>query len=84
MTNFSTTSALTLQQKTVWQLISQDLSASSIASKLKTARQYVNQTRLKVEAKLSSTLFEVAQANYLQVTKLDKKSHLSRLPPYTK
>ena len=65
---------LTLQQKAVWQLISQGLSVSSIASKLKTTRQYVNQTRLTAEAKLSSTLFGVAQVNDLQVIRLDAKN----------
>lgn len=65
---------LTSQQKAVWQLISQGLSVSSIASKLKTTRQYVNQTRLTAEAKLSSTLLGVAQVNDLQVIKLDVKN----------
>jgi hypothetical protein len=64
---------LTQQQKTIWQLLSQGLSVSSIASKLKTTRQYVNQTRLTTEAKLSSTLLEVAQVNDIQITKIDAK-----------
>jgi len=66
-------SPLTAQQKTVWQLISQGLSASSIANKLKTTRQYVNQTRLTAEAKLSNTLLEVAQVNDLQIIRLYTK-----------
>jgi hypothetical protein len=73
MPSVSTISPLTVQQKTIWQLISQGLSVSSIASKLKTTRQYVNQTRLTAEAKLSSTLLGVAQVNDLQVIKLDTK-----------
>jgi hypothetical protein len=68
------TAPLTSQQKTVWRLISQGLSVSKIASKLKTTRQYVNQTRLTAEAKLSTTLLGVAQVNDLQVTKLDAKN----------
>jgi hypothetical protein len=67
------TSPLTQKQKTIWHLISQGLSVSSIASKLKTTRQYVNQTRLTAEAKLSTTLLEVAQVNDLQVTRLYAK-----------
>jgi hypothetical protein len=46
---------------------------SSIADRLKTTRQYVNQTRLTAEAKLSSSLLEVAEVNDLQVTKLYQK-----------
>lgn len=73
MANLSVTTPLTSQQKAVWQLINQGLSVSSIASKLKTTRQYVNQTRLTAEAKLSATLLGVAQINDLHVTKLDAK-----------
>jgi DNA-binding CsgD family transcriptional regulator len=73
MANLSVTTPLTSQQKAVWQLINQGLSVSSIASKLKTTRQYVNQTRLTADAKLSATLLGVAQINDLQVTKLDAK-----------
>jgi len=46
---------------------------SNIADKLSTTRQYVNQTRLTAQAKLSTTFLEVAQANDLQVTKLYPK-----------
>jgi len=71
--NCSVSSPLSESQKVVWQLISKGLSVSNIAAKLKTTRQYVNQTRLTAEAKLSSTLLEVAQVNDLQVTKLYPK-----------
>ena len=71
--NCSVSSPLTQSQRTVWQLISKGLSVSNIADKLKTTRQYVNQTRLTAEAKLSNTLLEVAQVNDLQVTKLYPK-----------
>jgi len=54
----------------VWSLISRGLSVASIAGKLRTTRQFVNQTKLAAEAKLSTTLLEVAQANDLQVTRL--------------
>jgi hypothetical protein len=66
----SLSSPLSYKQKTVWSLISEGLSVSSIADRLSTTRQYVNQTRLTAEAKLSTTLLEVARANDLQVTKL--------------
>jgi hypothetical protein len=69
----SIASPLSRKQKTVWSLISEGLSISAIADKLSTTRQYVNQTRLTAEAKLSATLLEVAQANDLQVTKLYPK-----------
>jgi len=71
--NCSVSSPLTQSQRTIWLLISKGLSVSSIANKLKTTRQYVNQTRLTAEAKLSSILLEVAQVNDLQVTKLSPK-----------
>ncbi len=67
---------LTEQQRAIWKLISQGLSVSSIANKLKTTRQYVNQTRITTEAKLTSTLLGVAEANDLQITKLDPRQGL--------
>ena len=54
-------------------MISKGFSVSAIADNLKTTRQFVNQTRLTAEAKLSTTLLEVAQANDLQVTILYPK-----------
>ena len=71
--NCSVSSPLTQSQRIIWSLISTGLSVSNIADKLKTTRQYVNQTRLTAEAKLSNTLLEVAQVNDLQVTKLYPK-----------
>ena len=71
--NCSVSSPLSESQKLIWSLISKGLSVSNIAEKLKTTRQYVNQTRLTAEAKLSSTLLEVAAVNSLQVTKLYPK-----------
>jgi hypothetical protein len=71
--NCSVSSPLTQSQRTVWSLTSKGSSVSTIADKLKTTRQYVNQTRLTAEAKLSNTLLEVAQVNDLQVTKLYPK-----------
>ncbi|MCW3999952.1 MAG: hypothetical protein NWE93_06915 [Candidatus Bathyarchaeota archaeon] len=70
MTPNALTAPLTQQQKTIWKLLSQGLSVSTIANKLKTTRQYVNQTRLTTEAKLSSALIGIAQANDLQITAL--------------
>jgi hypothetical protein len=71
--NCSIASPLSQKQKTVWSLISKGFSVSAIADKLSTTRQYVNQTRLTAEAKLSTTLLEVARANDLQVTRLYPK-----------
>ena len=73
VTSCSLSSPLSQKQKTVWSLISRGFSVSAIADKLSTTRQYVNQTRLTAEAKLSKTLLEVAQANNLQVTRLSPK-----------
>lgn len=64
---------LSQKQKTVWSLLLEGLSVSAIATKLKTTRQYVNQTRLIAEAKLSTTLLDVAATNELQVTKIYPK-----------
>ncbi len=63
-------SPLTPSQKDIWALLSSGLSVSNIANKLKTTRQYVNQTRIAAQAKLSSTLLEVAEVNGLQVIKV--------------
>jgi DNA-binding CsgD family transcriptional regulator len=68
--NCTVASPLSQSQKDIWALLSRGLSVSNIADKLKTTRQYVNQTRLTAQAKLSSTLLEVAAVNDLQVTKL--------------
>jgi DNA-binding CsgD family transcriptional regulator len=66
-------SPLSQQQKTVWSLVSEGLTVVAIADRLKTTRQFVNQTKLAAEAKLSATLLDVAQANHLHVTKLNPK-----------
>jgi hypothetical protein len=73
MPNCSVSSPLSQSQKIIWALIGTGLSVSKIAEKLKTTRQYVNQTRIMAEAKLSTTLLDVAQVNDLQVTKLYPK-----------
>jgi hypothetical protein len=61
---------LSQTQKIVWSMITKGLSTTTIAEKLKTTRQFVNQTKLAAEAKLSTTLLDIAQANDFQVTKL--------------
>jgi len=71
--NCTVSSPLSQSQKAVWELISKGFTVSIIADKLKTTRQYVNQTRLTAEAKLSNTLLEVAQINDLQITKVYPK-----------
>ena len=53
----------------VWSLVRKGESVASIAEKLKTTRQFVNQTKLTAEARLTNTLMDVAQANNIQVTK---------------
>ena len=69
----SITSPLSSNQMAVWSLLTKGFSVSAIADKLNTTRQYVNQTRLTAEAKLSTTLLEVARTNDLQVTRLYPK-----------
>ena len=71
--NCSVSSPLSQSQKDIWQLISTGFTVSNIAKKLNTTRQYVNQTRIITEAKLSTTLLEVARTNDLQVTRLYSK-----------
>jgi predicted DNA-binding protein YlxM (UPF0122 family) len=66
-------SPLSTKQMAIWSLLTKGLSVSDIADKLNTTRQYVNQTRLTTEAKLSTTLLEVARTNDLQVTRLYTK-----------
>lgn len=78
-------SPLSQKQKTVWSLINKGLSAVTIADKLNTTRQLVNQTKLAAEARLSTTLLDVAQANDLQITKtIPKRRHTFRLSPSLK
>jgi len=67
---YSVSSPLSQSQKDIWALLSTGLSVSSIAEKLKTTRQYVNQTRLTAQTKLATTLLEVADVNELQVINL--------------
>ena len=69
----SLSSPLSGKQKTVWQLKTMGQSVAAIADKLKTTRQFVNQTKLAAEAKLATTLLEVAQSNDLQITRLYPK-----------
>jgi hypothetical protein len=69
----SLSSPLSQQQKTVWSLLSKGLSINTIAEKMKTTRQFINQTKLAAESKLTTTLLEVAQTNDLQVTHLYAK-----------
>jgi len=69
----SVISPLSPKQTTIWSLISNGFPVSAIADKLNTTRQYVNQTRLTAEAKLSTTLLEVARTNDLKVTRLFPK-----------
>ncbi len=69
----SITTPLSSNQMAIWSMLTKGLSVSAIAEKLNTTRQYVNQTRLTTEAKLSTTLLEVARTNDLQVTRLYPK-----------
>jgi DNA-binding CsgD family transcriptional regulator len=74
LTSYTLASPLTQKQKIVWSLLNKGLSTTTIANKLNTTRQFINQTKLSTEAKLSTTLLDVAQANDLQITKLDPKN----------
>lgn len=74
--NWTLSSPLSRQQKLVWSLLRQGLSAAAIATKLRTTRQFVNQTKLAAEAKLSATLLDVAQANDIHVTKISPNEGL--------
>jgi hypothetical protein len=69
----SVSSPLSQSQKAIWELISKGFSVANIAVKLSRTRQYVNQTKIAAEAKLATTLLDVAQVNELQVTKLNIK-----------
>ena len=71
--NRSLTSPLSQKQKTVWSLVGKGLPVAAIADRLKTSRQFVNQTKLAAEAKLSATLLDVAQANHIHTTRLHAK-----------
>jgi len=55
-------------------MINKGLSATAIAHKLDTSRQFVNQTKLAAETKLTRTLLDVAQANDLQVRNVYTKT----------
>ena len=70
----SYSSPLSAKQMAVWSLTSAGISIAAIADKLKTSRQYVNQTRLAAEAKISKALLEVAQVNELQITRINPKN----------
>ncbi|KON32190.1 hypothetical protein AC477_03305 [miscellaneous Crenarchaeota group-1 archaeon SG8-32-1] len=69
----SSSSPLSPKQKTVWSLIRKGLTVSAIATKLNATRQYINQTRLNAEAKLSTTLLDVAGTNDIQITRIYPK-----------
>jgi hypothetical protein len=60
---------LSQKQAIVWSLLKKGHSVVDIAEKLKTTRQFVNQTKLAAEAKLSGALMDAAQANQIQVTR---------------
>jgi transcriptional regulator len=59
------------KQMTIWSLTSKGITIVDIAKKLRTSRQYINQTKLAAEAKISQALLDVAQVNELQVTKVN-------------
>jgi hypothetical protein len=57
-------------------MTSKGFSVAAIADRLKTSRQYVNQTKQTAEAKLSKALMDVARVNDLQVLQLHPKEAL--------
>lgn len=66
-------SPLSQKQKAIWSLVRKGQPVAAIAERLETTRQFVNQTKLAAEAKLSTTLLDVAQANHIHVTKMNPK-----------
>jgi hypothetical protein len=70
VTESKLSSPLSQKQTLIWALIQKGQSVTGIAQKLKTTRQFVNQTKLAAEARLSSTLLDVAQANHIHVVKM--------------
>jgi len=73
LTAYTLSSPLTQKQKIVWSLLNKGLTITTIAKKLNTTRQFINQTKLSAETKLTTTLLDIAQANDLQITKLYPK-----------
>lgn len=69
-TSSGLTTPLSRKQSLVWSLVRKGQSVASIAEKLKTTRQFVNQTKLAAEANLVNAMMDVAQANNIQVTKM--------------
>ncbi len=61
---------LSQRQTLVWSLLREGQSVATIAETLKTTRQFVNQTKLAAESKLSDALMDAAQANQIQTTKV--------------
>jgi len=61
---------LSRKQTIIWSLLRKGQSVASIAEELRTTRQFVNQTKLAAEAKLSETMLDVAQSNHIHVVKL--------------
>jgi len=57
-------------------MVNKGCTTADIANELRTTRQFINQTKLSAEAKLSTTLLDVAQANDLQITKRYPKNGL--------
>lgn len=74
ITNSRSVAPLSSKQRIVWQLTLKGHSVAAIAKKLGSTRQYVNQTRLTAEAKLSSTLLDAAQTSNLQITALHARN----------
>jgi hypothetical protein len=66
-------SPLSAKQKAVWSLTASGTSIAAIAEKLHASRQYINQTKLAAEAKISKALLDVAQVNELQVIRINSK-----------
>ena len=62
---------LSPKQSLVWSLVRKGHTVASIAERLETTRQFVNQTKLTAEARLTNALMDVAQANNIQVTKIN-------------
>jgi hypothetical protein len=63
-------SPLSQRQNQVWSMLGSGLTVSEVAEKLKKTFQYINQTKLTAEARLSDALIRVGETNNLQIKRV--------------
>jgi hypothetical protein len=76
-------SPLSAKQKTIWSLILKGSSVSSVAEKLKTTRQYVNQTRLTAEATLGFSMVQNGDHGFTIASYYNEGSAPAHPPGYS-